>query len=301
MIIDSHVHVLKRAYFDKELFEGMGLPYPEDTPIESLVSWLKEAGVGKAVIMGQDMSRIYNSSCGEEYVLECLQKYPDIFTALASVEPVDRYGFFNKDAFDYFEKTVNENGFKGLLLTPPYGQYSSDDPAVYPFYEKAVELDVVIQFHHCAQFGPIGLAPFKYVSPVSLNNVMLNFPDLKIVVEHINYPWYEELFFMMANNPNVYADLAMNYFQPINLTWNLIKAKSFGVIDRIMYGSDYWVSGSGIFSKNPANEMKGWIELIRVGLNQIAAKSGWPTLTSDEIDGILYMNASRLYNLDIKS
>lgn len=299
MIIDSHVHVLKRAYFNKDVFEGMGLPYPEDTPIDYLVGWLKEAGVGKAVIMGQDMSRIYNSSCGEEYVLECLQKYPDLFTALGSVEPVDRYGFFNKPAFDYFEKAVKEYGFKGLLLTPPYGQYSSDDPAVYPFYEKAIELDAVIQFHHCAQFGPVKLAPFKYVNPLSLNNVMVNFPDLKIVVEHINYPWYEELFFMMATNPNAYADVAMNYFQPVNLTWNLTKAKSFGVIDRIMYGSDYWVSGSGIFSKNPGDDMKGWIELIRNGLNQIAAKSGWPTFSQDEIDGILYKNAARLYKFDV--
>jgi len=69
----------------------------------------------------------------------------------------------------------------------------------------------------------------------------MDFPDLKVIVEHLNYPWYEELFFMMASSPNVYADIAMTYDRPHILSWNLVKAREFGVLDRIMYASDYWV------------------------------------------------------------
>ena len=301
MVIDPHVHVLEQKNFDKATFERLGLPFPKDTPIEMLVDWLREAGVERAVIMGQDMTRIWNSSFGEDHVLECVKHYPDLFLALASVEPIDTAGRFNKPALVYFEKAIRENAFRGLLLTPPYGRFCSDDPAVYPFYEKAVELDVVVQFHHCPQTpGPVTLTPFKYVDPVSLNNVLGDFPDLKVVVEHLNYPWYEELFFMMTADPNVYADISMNYDRPHILTWNLVKAKEFGVIDRIMYASDYWVPGRDqtVFSINPGQDMKKWISFIRTSLNQIAQKCGWPTFNQEEIDGILHNNAARLYGLE---
>jgi predicted TIM-barrel fold metal-dependent hydrolase len=301
-VIDSHVHVLKEKNFDKITEAKIGHKHPKDTPIESLVRWLKDAGVSKAVIMGQDCSRIWNSSCGEDYVLECVRKYSDLFVALASVEAVDKWGRFNKPGLEYFEKAVREYGFKGLLLTPPYGYYSSDDPEVYPFYEKAVELDAVVQFHHCASSAGIALAPFKYINPQSLNNVLIDFPHMKVVVEHLNYPWSEELYWMMMNQGvNLYADLAMTYHRPLTLTWNLVKAKEHGVIDKIMYASDYWVAGSGVFSDNPGNDMKKWIELIRNGINRIAKKSGWPTFTLDEIDGILYQNAARFHGFNALS
>jgi len=301
-IIDSHLHVLKEKNFDKNTEDKIGHKHPKDTPIESLVIWLKDAGVSKAVIMGQDCSRIWNSSCGEDYVLECVRKYPDLFVALASVEPVDKLGKLNESGLEYFEKAVREYGFKGLLLTPPFGYYSSDNPEVYPFYEKAVELDVVVQFHHCASSDGIALAPYKYTNPQCLNNLLIDFPKMKVTIEHLNYPWCEEVFWMMMNpNINLYADLAMTYHRPMTLTWNLVKAKEYGVIDKIMYASDYWVAGSGVFSDNPGNDMKKWIELIKSGINQITKRCGWPPFTQDEIDGILYKNAARLYGFSVPS
>lgn len=297
MIIDSHVHVLKGDNFDKSKFEKLGFDCPVETPIDQLVDWLKGAGVENAIIMGQDMSRIWNSSCGEEYVLECLNKYPDFFMALASIEPVDSFGRFNKSSLDYFEKAIKEYGFKGVLLTPPYGRYRSNDPAVYPIYDIANELNTVVQFHHCLQPGSIALAPYEYVLPLYLNKVLIDFPELKVVVEHLNYPWYEELFFMMASDENVYADVAMNYDRPNILTWNLVKAKEFGVLDRIMYASDFWAPGQGVFSKEVGRDMKRWIDMVRNGLNKICRQCGWPPFTDEEIDGIMYKNAAKLYEI----
>ena len=39
-------------------------------------------------------------------------------------------------------------------MTPPYGHYYANDPKIYPFYEKAIELDIPIYFHHSHMFGP---------------------------------------------------------------------------------------------------------------------------------------------------
>ena len=299
MLIDSHLHVLRADNFDEVAEASIGHRHPVDTELDGLVGWLRSAGVERAVVMGQDTTRMWGSSCGEDHVLECIRAHPDLFVGLAAVKPIDAAGRFNKPALEYFTRAVTEHGFKGVLLTPPYGYYASDDPQVYPFYERAVELDVVVQFHHCASTAGIALAPYRYARIESLQSVLIDFPDLKVVLEHLNYPWYEELFFLMANpDVNIFADLAMTYDRPMTLTWNLVKAQELGVLDKLMYASDYWSAGSGVFSDDPGADMRRWIQLIRHGINEIAARSGWPQLTPAEIDGILGGNAARLYGLE---
>ena len=103
MVIDSHLHVLKAENFDEVTEAQIGHRHPEDTPIEDLVGWLVDAGVHKAVVMGQDTTRMWNSSCGEDYVLECVNQYPDLFVPLAAVEAVDRSGRLNRAGLEYVD------------------------------------------------------------------------------------------------------------------------------------------------------------------------------------------------------
>jgi predicted TIM-barrel fold metal-dependent hydrolase len=295
MVFDSHMHLTRKVNFDLENNARLGLGVPEDTDIEQLIAWWKEAGIVKAVCMGQDMSRIWKNNFGEEYVLECSRKYPDFFIPFASVEPIDAAGRFCKDKLDYLVKAVDEYGFKGVLFTPPYGQYNSNDASMYPFYEFAQKRDIVVQYHHSAQMGPAVLAPTKYAQMLNLNDVMVDFPDMKIVVEHIGYPWSENLFVLMTNHKKMYCDLAMTFVRPYWLAWNLVVAKEYGVIDRVMFASDYVSHGYDLFSENPAEDLKRWIDYLRVDLNRICEKAGWPLFTQSEIDGFLYNNAARLY------
>ena len=74
------------------------------------------------------------------------------------------------------------------------------------------------------------------------------------------------------------------------------RQKEYGVIDRVMFASDYVAHGYDLFSENPTEDFKRWIDYVRIDLNRICETSGWPTFTQDEIDGILYKNAARLYS-----
>ncbi len=293
MLIDAHVHLLRAENFDEKLLLDNGIQPPKDTPLETLVSWLREAGVDKAVVMGQDMSRIWNSSCGEDYVLDAYNQYKDFFVPLASVEPIDGTNKLNRKALNWLEKAIEEYGFQGVLLTPPYGQYHSNDRQVYPFYELAQSKNVIVQFHHGAIGAPAVLCHLKYSNLLDLSDVIIDFPDLKIVVEHLAYPRTEQLFVLMANNTNIYADVSGLYSQPTLTAWRLVMAKEYKVIDRIMYASDYW-SYSG-----DCSIMKAGIEYVREGVNWICKSSGWPTLDAEEIEGILWANANKLYELGL--
>lgn len=298
MIIDAHMHLIQRKNFDVERNERMGLGVPTDTDIDQLVKWWKEAGISKAVCMGQDMERIWKNNFGEEHVLDSYKKYPDFFIPFASVEPIDEAGRFSQEKYEHLKSRIDDHGFKGVLFTPPYGQYSSNDPSMYPFYELAQSRDIVVQYHHSAQGGPAVLAHTKHASMLALNDVIIDFPNMKIVVEHLGYPSSEHLFVLMVSHKKMYCDLAMTFDRPYWLAWNLVVAKEYGIIDRVMFASDYVASGYDYFSENPVDELKRWINFIRVELNEICEKAGWPLFTQEELDGFLYKNAARLYEIE---
>jgi len=297
MIIDSHIHLLQSKNFRESNLKSLGLSVPTDTVLEDLMSWMDQANVDKAVVMGQDASRIQDINFGEKKIVQATKRYPSKFIGLASIEPFDQYDKIKKESLDYFERAIIEDDLRGLLLTPPFGHYYSNDKRLYPFYQKAVEFDVPIQFHHSAAPGPPIIAPYKYARISLLNDVSIDFPNLKMIIEHLAYPWTEELFAMMASNPNIYADLALLYDRPTILAWNLVKAKEYQVINKIFYASDYCSRGLIGFSNEPVNEFKKYINYIRVGLNEVAEKAGWPKFSIKEIDGILGGNVARLYNL----
>ncbi len=179
------------------------------------------------------------------------------------------------------------------------GSFIQTTEIAIPFYEEALQHNVVVQYHHSAQMGPAILAPTKYADLLNLNDVIVDFPDLKIVVEHIGYPWSEHLFILMANDKNLWTDLAMMYERPMKTVWSLVLAKEYGVIDRVMYASDYVCYNYDLFSENPSNDFKRWINFVESGMNDICKKCGWPTFSDDEIEGILGKNAARLYGLSL--
>lgn len=297
MIIDSHMHLVRRSCMDGPTFWKRNHDIPQDTDLDQLVKWMKDAGVEHCVCMAQDMHRIWNSEFGEIAVKEGYEKYPDFFVPFVSVEPIDECGRFSKEKFDYVVDMIDYHSYRGIYFAPPYGQFSSNDPQMFPYYEFARDRGVVVQFHHSAAGGPTVLAHTKYVQMEKLNDVIFNFPDLKIVIEHLGYPFTEYLSTMMINDKNLWMDLAMMYHRPYWMTWNLVMAKEMGVIDRVMFASDFVSADCDLFGKNPTEDILGWVDLIENGMNMICTKAGWPTFTDRELRGILHDNAARLYNL----
>lgn len=296
-VIDSHMHLINSKCFDKPTYDDLGQSIPNDTDIHQLVGWMKAAGIEHCVSMAQDMHRIWHSEFGEIAVEKAYKAYPDFFIPFCSVEPIDAAGRFSEKNYDYVVDKIVNCGYKGILFTPPYGQFNSNDRSMYPFYEFANKQGIVVQYHHSAAGGPTVLAHTKYAKMENLNDVTFDFPDMKIVVEHIGYPFSEYLFTMMVNDENLWTDLAMLYKRPVWMTWNMVMAKELGVLDRVMFASDFVAADNDLFGSNPTQDLLKWIDLVQNGMNKICRGSGWPEFTEKEINGILHDNAARLYNL----
>jgi predicted TIM-barrel fold metal-dependent hydrolase len=105
---------------------------------------------------------------------------------------------------------------------------------MYPVYAKAQELAIPIIFH-------IGSSIFKgtrmkYCAPIYLDDVAVDFPELKIVMAHSGRGfWYDECFFLSRLHKNIYMDITglpprnlLNYFPELD--------KNRG---KVIFGSDW--------------------------------------------------------------
>ena len=309
MLIDVHTHywIRKEGYsskwmkhIDPEFADmlmkhriGSGEEKSELMPItwDSWIEQLRENGIDKAVVLPEDRTRVWNTKVKNEAVAELVNDYPDLFIGFASTDPINQWGQFKGECLDEIDKAINELGLKGVKLYPSYGCYYPNDKKLYPLYAKIVELDVPLVFHQGASGGHQARAPEKYTPVILLDEVLEDFPGLRVSVAHLAYPRCEELFCMINHQQSpteLYSDISALCHRPFWLTWQLVIAKEYGVMDKIMFGTD----GPG-----RCRPTQKYLEFIRTGLNRTAENSGWPTFTQEEIDGILGDNAARFLRL----
>jgi hypothetical protein len=237
MIIDIHNHLPPKSS-------------PYRLPAEEYLSVMDEAGVDKAIILGKDYGVLgdkTDANLSDEDAEGFVKAHPDRFIAFTAVHP-DRPSKVNVDRIDH---AVNELGFKGIKINPPSGFYPNDE-RLYPSYEKAQELKIPVVFH-------MGLKPpaegcrLKYCRPTFVDDVVVDFPNLPIIIAHAGYPWVDETIMVGLYAENVYVDIStLNQVEeamgePVILP-TLKKLHASLGSRKIVYGSD------GIFNIEPIKE-----------------------------------------------
>ena len=157
--------------------------------------------------------------------------------------------------------------------------------------EKCRELGIKnIHVHKGPTIRPLNKDAFDVAD---VDEAATSFTDLNFIVEHVGLPRLEDFCYIAAQEPNVYAGLAVvtalihkrpHYFGEI-----LGELLFWLGADRILYGSDY-----GIWSPK-------WIveKFMNYDLPaDVTAETG-QTLTIDVRRKIMGENAARLYGIDI--
>ncbi|MEM9173869.1 MAG: amidohydrolase family protein [Myxococcota bacterium] len=107
------------------------------------------------------------------------------------------------EAVAEIRRCVNELGFTAIRVLPWLWETPPTDRRFYPVYVACAELGVPF----CTQIGHTGpLMPSEVGRPVYLDQVALDFPELKIVGGHIGYPWTDEAIAVATKHENVYID-----------------------------------------------------------------------------------------------
>lgn len=244
MVIDVHVHpgFYEKISGDKEELEFRKKQAHWDLmspfPVELTRTQMKFAQVDKLVLLPMDLT----TSAGgwvvsNEQVCTMVQEAPDLFFGFASVDP------YREDALEVLEKAFKEQGLMGLYLNPSKQAFFPDDPMMDKIYEKCVEYNKPIIFSAGMSFCDDCL--MKYGKPLNFEPVAIKYPELRICIGHMGWPFIYETAAMILKYPNVYADTSMLYMDSpeqfmkdvfINQFGRLWLDNDFG--DKIMFGSN---------------------------------------------------------------
>jgi len=98
---------------------------------------------------------------------------------------------------------------------------------------------VELEIPFCTQVGHTGpLCPSEPGRPIPyLDNVALEFPDLKIVAGHIGYPWTAEMISLATKYPNVYIDTSA--YKSNRYPRELVDYMRGHGREKVMFGSNY--------------------------------------------------------------
>ena len=116
------------------------------------------------------------------------------------------YNPFNIDgSLEEIEKAVKEYGFKFVYLHALGFGLKLNDKKLYPLYAKCNELGVPVSMQTGHSAEPL---PSWVGNPMDIDEVVMDFPNLKINLSHTGWPWFREWCDMIWKHLNVYGDIS---------------------------------------------------------------------------------------------
>jgi len=189
VIVDCHIHL--NDYEEK----GMGL----EAQIKDLASNMVANKVDQAFVLSSYKANIHRPSVTQLH--EALKPYPQIHL-------VEGLSLSGGAPFDLTatEKRLKAGDVIGLKLYPGYEHFFPTDRLCEPIYELATRYDVPVMFHSGDTFAKRG--KLKYSHPLHLDDVAVDYPDLRIVICHLGNPWFRDTAELIYKNDNVRADIS---------------------------------------------------------------------------------------------
>ncbi len=157
-----------------------------------------------AVIFPVDAEREtgYRRYANEE-VAEIAADNSDVLIPFASIDP-----WKGKMGVREARRLMQDFGIKGFKFHPTMQGFYPNDRMAYALYE-AIEAEGGIALFHTGQTGVGSGMPggngmrLKYSNPMYMDDVAVDFPDLKIILAHPSFPWQEEALAVAQHKPNV--------------------------------------------------------------------------------------------------
>jgi len=172
-----------------------------------------------------------------ERVAEVCAAQLDQFSGLAGVDP-----FRGMAGIHELRHAIEDLGFVGAHLYPHWFGLAPNDRRYYPYYSKCCELDVPImmQVGHNLVYSRDRRLP-SVGRPITLDDVAIDFPELKLIGIHIGIPWTDEMISMAWKHENVF--IGVDAYAPKHWPAQIVHyLNSYGQ-DKVLFGTDWPVIG----------------------------------------------------------
>jgi hypothetical protein len=266
MIIDVHTHI--NNYHEDRVISL-------DDSLNKLSDNMLENNVDYALVLSSYKVNEHRPSTRQ--VVEAIKERNN----LGVVSGISYLHYDHRDVREIGEYL--ENGFiKGLKFYPGYEPFYPNDIRLKLMYEMAIEYDVPVMFHSGDTYAPTGKV--KYSHPMHIDDLAVDYPDLKIVICHIGNPWIKDCMEVVYKNNNVYADISGLVLGDFEDKFERYMKKEIeemityaGDPNYLLYGTDW-----------PISNMKSYLKFM----DQL-------DLADDKKELILWKNAAQLFKIDV--
>ena len=279
-IIDIHTHLSRITDLDdprdRAFVQRNGVELGEERPTAILLAQMDAAGIERAAVhntVHNDTSPVDNAG-----LAATVCAHPDRLIGFGMVDPRS-----HADPGAGVRACIEEHGFVGI---GEFGYLDITDPRCFPVYEACIDLDVPILIH----LG-IGLPslPLRLGHPALLDDVVIRYPELKVIAAHCAAPWFNELAGVAVRHPNVWVDISALGAYPLMARFQAIGTMlAAGLSDRLLFGSDFPVVD--------ADEWARWVGAFKIPF--LARKFlGLPTFSKAQREALMGGNAARLLGI----
>ncbi|MDR1466896.1 MAG: amidohydrolase family protein [Oscillospiraceae bacterium] len=232
-VIDAHVHIVFRDPGDPSVDTKVQklIEKSIDVPIKSsIINYMNRAGIDRSIIFDWSGALKNDYVTSNEKVME-ISQYSDRFIGFGVPSPKD------PNVVDMLDKL----NVRGLKVNPGLQIFYPNSPEFLKVCERVNKYKLPILIHT----GPESAGRLKYDLPLLIDDIAMEYPDLKIIFAHVGVRGFtsDQAIMIAEKNANVYVETS----------WadeNLIKRaiRCLGA-DKVIFGSDFP-------SRNPITELK---------------------------------------------
>jgi predicted TIM-barrel fold metal-dependent hydrolase len=280
-VIDAHLHVQPWAQVKPDALAKMEANRANLDEVRAcmerpsvFLNMLDRAGVEAAVLVNYVAPDVMGfTDTVNEFVANYCKDHTDRLIAMGSVHPL-----YQKPPGAEVQR-LHDLGIRALKIHPPHQCFpanayrTGEIPGLAPVYAKAEQLGMPVMIH-------TGTSIFEgarnvYADPMAVDDVAVDFPELKIILAHAGRPLYMETCTFLARRfRNVHLDISG--IPPKRLLHYLPDLERFA--DKILFGTDWPAPG-----------------VPDIGTN-IADTRALP-VSEAAMEKILYSNAAKLFRV----
>lgn len=189
------------------------------------------AGIDKAVAP----VRVTNNG-KNEIVAELLKEYPDRIIGMAGINVLDEI----QVSLSSIDKYITHGNFSGVNIEPGFtptpnaiNGLTCNDRIIYPIYEKcqAENIPVLLSFGGMCHEG------IDKFNPEMLDQVLRDFPKMKVIIAHGGYPWIPQIFWIAQRRGNLW--ISPDLYVMAGGGSMYIEAAKYFLKGKILFGSAY--------------------------------------------------------------
>jgi uncharacterized protein len=204
-------------------------------------------------------------------VAEHVGRDPGRLVFFASIDPGE------PEFLEELRRCHQDLGCQGVKLSPIYQGVHPLDNRYYEICDYCQRQGLPIVTHMATTFS--SGTPLDYARPAHMDQVSVDFPDLKIVLAHLGHPWEGEAIAVIRKQPNVYADLSALYYRPWQFYNTMQLLVEYHAEQKVLFGSDF-----------PATTTADSIVGVR-NVNRVLGQSGLPIIPEHVVEEILHRDA----------